>query len=60
MHHCPLLLIAEGASGVGCKSYPVHVMGEGSVVAAAEPGEVDPVFPWEIFLRGVDRGRVEA
>ena len=60
MHHSSLRLAAEGAGGRGCKSYPVHVMGECSVVAAAEPGEVHPVFPWERFLRGVDRGWVGA
>ena len=60
MPHSPLHLVAEGAGGCGCTSYLVHVVWERCVVAAAEPGKVDPVFPREGFFRGIDRGRVGA
>ena len=68
MHHRSLRPVTEGAGGRACKSYPVQVLGESCVMAAAKPGQVDAVLPREGHLgrgnpgrtgtqQGVSRGR---
>ena len=56
MLHSALCIIAMRARRVGSKSYTVCVCGDGSVVATTKPGQVDPVFAWEVLFVCVYEG----
>ena len=40
--------VAVRANGVWGLAYSVHVGGHGSVVLTTKPGQMDPVFAWEV------------
>ena len=44
---CRVAVDTVGARGA---SYPVHVCGDGCVVATAKTREVDSVFAWEVLF----------
>ena len=56
MLHCALGIIAVRARRGGSKSYTVHVCGDGCVMPTTKPGQVDPVFAWEVLFACVYEG----